>query len=646
MSLLSVALRSRLIAFFALVVAAVAAPSAGLRAEDAGEETAPPESEEQASPDRASSVEPAGAGNENSAEAAASAEGDRQGAAAVEDTAAREETDKGSRGEPVSTREAASASAGARKEGTGNASGANDMPAPEDDYYAKRAKEMLKADEAAADSTPHPLAAAYPGHYVVVCEGGCGGKKGAEIVYMAPRQAVVASTETSMTTTDSSLRQASTSLDGEAIVCIAGCYDTPKTYGGRLGAGNLAAGAGAEYGSSWLTTVSGNEEAPPAAPAQAKGAAKSGSGSGDWMARINKDRQQAAGIKAPDSSAKAEKTAAAGLDMLTGKSARNAGGSDAEAVALKDAAAPAGAPQPEAAAKALDIKPVGNEWIGERAAAQGLEHAAAAAQSAASQDPSNDGKSADDVATPDQAAQPEFEVAAAGEAGKPQAEAGSMPAGGETETGDKSSGLPQPPDMKLAAAEAKVREGAAAREDNASLDQVADVAKGANEEHPQLGAKDMADKDLAEASLRTAPARAATPRDQVISVASDDAEMNAAIEKARAGLAEFWSALDKPPSGVKDFALKVAISGNGAVEHFWLTEITRKDGKLSGTINNEPESVSTVKLGQRYEFGEAQISDWLYKRNGKMVGNETMRPLLKRMTADEAAPYWAMYETP
>ena len=36
----------------------------------------------------------------------------------------------------------------------------------------------------------------------------------------------------------------------------------------------------------------------------------------------------------------------------------------------------------------------------------------------------------------------------------------------------------------------------------------------------------------------------------------------------------------------------------------------------------------------------------LFKRNGKMVGNETLRPLLRRMAKEEAAPYWAMYEKP
>ncbi len=59
----------------------------------------------------------------------------------------------------------------------------------------------------------------------------------------------------------------------------------------------------------------------------------------------------------------------------------------------------------------------------------------------------------------------------------------------------------------------------------------------------------------------------------------------------------------------------------------WIS--SRDGGKLSGTINNEPEIVGNVSNGERYQFTDADISDWLYMRNGKMVGNETMRPLLK-----------------
>jgi uncharacterized protein YegJ (DUF2314 family) len=81
-------------------------------------------------------------------------------------------------------------------------------------------------------------------------------------------------------------------------------------------------------------------------------------------------------------------------------------------------------------------------------------------------------------------------------------------------------------------------------------------------------------------------------------------------------------------------------------EHFWLVEIQRAGGRYSGIINNEPVYAKQVKAGQRYEFGDAEISDWLFMRNGKMVGNETMRPVLKQLPKEEADEYRQIMETP
>ncbi len=122
--------------------------------------------------------------------------------------------------------------------------------------------------------------------------------------------------------------------------------------------------------------------------------------------------------------------------------------------------------------------------------------------------------------------------------------------------------------------------------------------------------------------------------------------MNSAIGKARASLSQFWAAMDKPADGETGFSLKVAISDKGQTEHFWLTKIERKGDKLSGKINNKPALVKSVRTGQVYEFTEDRISDWLFMRKGKMVGNQTMRPLLTRMPVEEAEAYRAMLETP
>jgi uncharacterized protein YegJ (DUF2314 family) len=136
------------------------------------------------------------------------------------------------------------------------------------------------------------------------------------------------------------------------------------------------------------------------------------------------------------------------------------------------------------------------------------------------------------------------------------------------------------------------------------------------------------------------------PTDRIIMVDDDDAEMNAAIAAARATLPQFWQAFEQRANGERQFCLKVEISDAGGDEHFWVREIEKKDGKVFGTIDNEPNIVKSVKVGQRIEVSSDKISDWLFLREGKMVGNYTVRPLMKSMSADELAEIKGMLAEP
>lgn len=132
-----------------------------------------------------------------------------------------------------------------------------------------------------------------------------------------------------------------------------------------------------------------------------------------------------------------------------------------------------------------------------------------------------------------------------------------------------------------------------------------------------------------------------------IKVPNEEPEMAEAKAKARATLDQFWEKLDKPGPEDQGFALKVSIPyGRNNTEHIWTKDVERKDGKVFGVINNVPRDAKTIQLGQRIEIGDAQISDWMYMRAGKMVGNYTLRPLLKRMRPQDAARYRAMLADP
>jgi uncharacterized protein YegJ (DUF2314 family) len=133
----------------------------------------------------------------------------------------------------------------------------------------------------------------------------------------------------------------------------------------------------------------------------------------------------------------------------------------------------------------------------------------------------------------------------------------------------------------------------------------------------------------------------------VVHVPQNDPEMAEAQAKARATLAEFWGVFERPGANEEGFALRVGVPyGPNNSEHMWFNGIERSGGKLTGALNNNPVHVRGLQRGQRIEIDEGRISDWMYLRSGKIVGNHTMRPLLKRLPPQEAARYRAMLADP
>lgn len=138
-----------------------------------------------------------------------------------------------------------------------------------------------------------------------------------------------------------------------------------------------------------------------------------------------------------------------------------------------------------------------------------------------------------------------------------------------------------------------------------------------------------------------------TPGQPVPFVTVDhDAEMVAAITKARASIQEFWESLAARRREETAHTLKVRISDGKNTEYMWLGNVVRRGRGYVGTIDNDPKRLRNVKADQRYAFKDDDIIDWMFMRNGKMVGNETLRPLLKHLSPEVAAKYRAAFEKP
>ena len=116
---------------------------------------------------------------------------------------------------------------------------------PNFSIWQKHATERLKSEDNPVGEDPAtPAALAHPDDFVIVCEAGCREKDAPDhIVYMVSK--VAASTGLSSTRklepTAGEVNLAGNKKSGDivgdqnVILCVAGCYDTPKSYVGREG---------------------------------------------------------------------------------------------------------------------------------------------------------------------------------------------------------------------------------------------------------------------------------------------------------------------------------------------------------------------------------------------------------------------------
>ena len=134
---------------------------------------------------------------------------------------------------------------------------------------------------------------------------------------------------------------------------------------------------------------------------------------------------------------------------------------------------------------------------------------------------------------------------------------------------------------------------------------------------------------------------------RIVPFSSTDVEMNAAIAKARASLPTFWASYDSHKASESGHSLKVRFAlPDNSVEHIWIVDVKKlTDGSYSGRFANTPDQLVGC-IGDVTEFNEADISDWLFLRNGKIVGGETIRVLLKDLPKEDADAFRARLERP
>ncbi|SHK01973.1 DUF2314 domain-containing protein [Epilithonimonas mollis] len=116
----------------------------------------------------------------------------------------------------------------------------------------------------------------------------------------------------------------------------------------------------------------------------------------------------------------------------------------------------------------------------------------------------------------------------------------------------------------------------------------------------------------------------------VFSLSEDDNEMSSAIELANKTLVDFDEALKFSEN--QNFALKIRYDINDKSEHIWAVNIVKSDEDYFGIIDNLPNSEINIKLNEKVKIEKEKISDWMFSKNGKLVGGFTIRVLRNKMS--------------
>ena len=121
---------------------------------------------------------------------------------------------------------------------------------------------------------------------------------------------------------------------------------------------------------------------------------------------------------------------------------------------------------------------------------------------------------------------------------------------------------------------------------------------------------------------------------------TDDPDIRAAMEKARATTGEFLAALQKPAANQKHFMVRKAFpaSDAGKQQILWINQVTFDGTLLHGVADDKTATVGAgIPLDGRVSFPPADICDWMFNEDGKAVGGFMLRALKGKMTEDEWA---------
>ena len=137
------------------------------------------------------------------------------------------------------------------------------------------------------------------------------------------------------------------------------------------------------------------------------------------------------------------------------------------------------------------------------------------------------------------------------------------------------------------------------------------------------------DKHEPDASRRYAPAAA-------IELEQTDEEIARIAENARRTLPIFFRNLARPETGAGDFYVKYPLTADDGsrMEQVWLANIHFKEGEYYGALANTTMRLD-LNIGDTIVFNPDGIADWMYIKDGKIIGGRSIKYILEKIPESE-----------
>ena len=121
----------------------------------------------------------------------------------------------------------------------------------------------------------------------------------------------------------------------------------------------------------------------------------------------------------------------------------------------------------------------------------------------------------------------------------------------------------------------------------------------------------------------------------VVGASGDDPEMLAATAEARRTWPEFVKAFAQKPVSSESFSAKFPFDAPDQKEFMWVEVLSIQGDTVVGRLGNDPVWVKDLKLGDEVTMKVSQLSDWMYLKDGEIVGGYTVKVLMDKQTREE-----------